>query len=300
MFSDQSGYPRPGRKSEQTFDEASADERAGAKAFATSPVANRFNSGDQLAHFGRIEEFRNVADTRATRYLSSCHGRSLSYGHAPGSSRFAGALLFGFAGKTLTGASDGIAPGGPRAFGVAAAQIGRSEVWFTQLIGGNPVSALVKCLLCADPAEDSGGGDENRTRTGRKAPGGPSPGCLPVPARPHLSPRRGIYDRPGSTVVLDGLADIAAGTQANTALQKVLIYREKFPLHANPHSCGKLNSCVNSPYAKSCCCRALWFNGDAVCPVENNFAAHKTAPEEGAERPAGVKSSRRWVDRNAR
>jgi hypothetical protein len=45
---------------EQTFDEASADEGASTEALASRP-AERVKLHDQGRHFGRIEEFRNVA-----------------------------------------------------------------------------------------------------------------------------------------------------------------------------------------------------------------------------------------------
>jgi hypothetical protein len=75
MLRNQSRNPRPGGKREETFDEASADESAGAKALATRP-AERVKFLDQPGDFGGVEEFRYVADSRATRYLASCHRSS--------------------------------------------------------------------------------------------------------------------------------------------------------------------------------------------------------------------------------
>src|SRR5712692_4537976 len=101
MLRDQRGDDRPGWDCVEGFDKASADESAGAKALAPRP-AERLKFLDQGRDFGRVEEFRNVANSRATRYLSTCHWSYPSCGHAPGSSRFAGALFFGFAGQNLT------------------------------------------------------------------------------------------------------------------------------------------------------------------------------------------------------
>src|SRR5213078_3633870 len=72
MFSDQRRHPRPGWEVEQSLDEASANESASAKALAPRP-AKRLKLLNQSLDFGRIEEFRNVAYSRATRYLASCH-----------------------------------------------------------------------------------------------------------------------------------------------------------------------------------------------------------------------------------
>jgi len=106
MLCDQSRYPRPGGEREQTFDEASADERASTEALASGP-AERVKFRDQGGYFGRIEEFRNVADGRATRYLASCHASYLSCGHGLRRFQPRGGLFLGFAGQTLTTASDG-------------------------------------------------------------------------------------------------------------------------------------------------------------------------------------------------
>jgi hypothetical protein len=106
MFRDQGGYPRPGWECKESFDKASADECAGSKPLAPSGIARRVNLIDQRGYFGGVEEFSNVPDRRATRYLASCHRSYPFGGHAPGSANCAGALLFGFAGQILFGASD--------------------------------------------------------------------------------------------------------------------------------------------------------------------------------------------------
>jgi hypothetical protein len=106
MLRDQSGRPRPRRESEQTFDEASANEGAGAKAFATAFVADRFNGGDQSGYFRRFENRTDVSNRRATRYLASCHASCLSCGHGLRRVQPRGGHLFVFAGQTLTMASD--------------------------------------------------------------------------------------------------------------------------------------------------------------------------------------------------
>jgi Protein of unknown function (DUF3800) len=106
MLRDQRRYPRPRRETDQAFDKASADESAGTVALATRP-AERVKLRDQRGYLRRVEKFRDVADNRATRYLSRCHGSYPSCGHGPGSSSFAGPLFAVFPGKSLTRASDG-------------------------------------------------------------------------------------------------------------------------------------------------------------------------------------------------
>jgi len=82
----------------------------------TPVVASVVKLGDQGRYFGAVKKFRNVADDRATRYLSTCHGSYPSCGHAPGSSRFAGALFLWICRVILSRASDDKALfGGPRA-----------------------------------------------------------------------------------------------------------------------------------------------------------------------------------------
>jgi hypothetical protein len=105
MLSDQRGNARPRRKREESFHKAGPDERTRPEALAPSAV--RCQRVNQRGYFGRVEEFRNVANSRATRYLARCHRRSLSCGRAPGSANFAGAYFLGFAGLILVLASDG-------------------------------------------------------------------------------------------------------------------------------------------------------------------------------------------------
>jgi hypothetical protein len=107
MLRDQGCNPSPGREVEQTFDEARAEKRTSPIALATPCITERVKLGVEGCYFGGVQEIRYVADSRATRYLASCHASFLSCGQAPGSSRFAGALFLGFAGKSLTRASDG-------------------------------------------------------------------------------------------------------------------------------------------------------------------------------------------------
>ena len=68
MLRDQRRNPRPRGQGEQALDEARAHERAGTKALAPAHVA-RVKLRDQRGDFGRVEKFRNVAYSRATRYL---------------------------------------------------------------------------------------------------------------------------------------------------------------------------------------------------------------------------------------
>lgn len=112
MLGNQGGNPGPGGKGKESFDKASADEGAGTVALAAPRVARRVNLVDQGCYFGRVEQFANVADSRATRYLARCHARCLSCGHGPGSLRCAGPLFSGFAGQILLGRSDVTAPSG--------------------------------------------------------------------------------------------------------------------------------------------------------------------------------------------
>jgi hypothetical protein len=102
MLRDERGCPRPRRESEQSLDETSADQSASAVSLVAPSVAESFKLHDQGGDFGGVEKYCDVANYRATRYFARCHGRSLSLGHAPGSLRFAGALLFGFAGKSYS------------------------------------------------------------------------------------------------------------------------------------------------------------------------------------------------------
>ncbi len=74
MLRYEGGYPRPGGECKESFNEASADERASAKAFSTCP-AERVKLRDQGGYFGRVEKCRDVANSRAARYLASCHSR---------------------------------------------------------------------------------------------------------------------------------------------------------------------------------------------------------------------------------
>src|SRR5207247_2207342 len=70
MLRDQRGNARPRGEREQGLDEASADERAGAESL--TPTAARRERVDERRHFGGVEKFRNVANSRATRYLARC------------------------------------------------------------------------------------------------------------------------------------------------------------------------------------------------------------------------------------
>src|SRR5581483_4027781 len=109
MLRDQRGNARPGGKREQGLDEASADESAGTVALAARP-AERTQLAHESGYFGGVENFRDVRNSRAARYLAGCHWWSLSCGHAPGGSSLAGALFLAFAGLSLFGRSDGAAP----------------------------------------------------------------------------------------------------------------------------------------------------------------------------------------------
>lgn len=109
MLGDERRDARPGGEREQGLDEASAYERTGTEALAATTL--RGERVDERRYFGGVEECRNVANSRATRYLARCHWRSLSIGHAPGSANCAGALLFEFAGRIIADASDGACDG---------------------------------------------------------------------------------------------------------------------------------------------------------------------------------------------
>jgi hypothetical protein len=87
-------------KSKQSLDEASADESASAKALVTSRVTQSFKLRDQSGYLGRIEEFCNVANSRATRCLAVAIEAHAFGGHAPGSATGAGAITV-FAGLIL-------------------------------------------------------------------------------------------------------------------------------------------------------------------------------------------------------
>jgi hypothetical protein len=109
MFCDKSRYPRPRGKCKESFDEASANESASAKALAPRPT-ERVQLNDQSCYFGRVEESANILYGRATRYLASCHGSYPSCGHAPGGCNLAGASFFRLLSQILAGASDGAGP----------------------------------------------------------------------------------------------------------------------------------------------------------------------------------------------
>jgi hypothetical protein len=89
----------------QARGETPTDESAGTVALASRP-SEGVKLLNQGCHFGRIEKRCDLLNSRATRYLARCDASCLSYDHAPGSSRFAGALFFGFAGLILVLASD--------------------------------------------------------------------------------------------------------------------------------------------------------------------------------------------------
>ena len=102
MLRDESRDPCPRRKREQSFDEASADEGAGTVALQPRP-AKRVKLRYERGYLRRVKEFRNVANSRVTRYVSSCHGSYPSCGHGPGSVSFTGPLFVRFAGVILAG-----------------------------------------------------------------------------------------------------------------------------------------------------------------------------------------------------
>jgi hypothetical protein len=106
MLSDQCSNARPRRQREQSLDKASADERARPEALAAAPL--RRECVDQGGYFGGVEEFRYVANGRATRYLARCHASFTSYGRAPGSANCAGAYSFVITPRILPVASDGV------------------------------------------------------------------------------------------------------------------------------------------------------------------------------------------------
>lgn len=124
MLADQRSRPRPRRKPVDATHKDGTDQGAGSVPLPPSPVSYRFNCGDQVLYFGTVENRRYVADDRATRYFSRCQRRSLSCGHAPGSSNCAGAL-FRLSTGILEVASDGITPGGGRARRVARHLLGQ-------------------------------------------------------------------------------------------------------------------------------------------------------------------------------
>lgn len=123
-----------------------ADEGASAVSLAPRP-AERVQLLDQSRNFGGVEEFRNVVNRRATRYLARCHRSYPFGGHAPGSANSAGALFFGFAGQTLTGASDGIAPAGGARACTAAVSFRSRGVLRARASSGSPTSSCAKRLL---------------------------------------------------------------------------------------------------------------------------------------------------------
>lgn len=77
--------------------ETRPNERARTVSLASRPP-ERVKLRDQGWYFERIKKRRNVANSRAARYLARCHRRSLPCGRAPGSANCAGALLRYFQG----------------------------------------------------------------------------------------------------------------------------------------------------------------------------------------------------------
>ena len=195
MLGNQGRHPRPCGQGEQRLDEASADKCSCAVPLSAPLVASAVDTSDQRRYFGGVEKCCYVADDRATRYLSSCHGSYPSCGHGPGSSRFAGPLFPVFAGTILTGASDGKAPGGARARRAIRPVHPRSVRASTPGSRGDcPTIARPEALLLAPEALGAGGG----TRTRNAPTGRPLPKrlCIPVPPHPHPKPpisRRLVY-----------------------------------------------------------------------------------------------------------
>src|SRR5205823_2651436 len=82
-------------------------------ALAAPRIAKSVEPGVQGCYVGGVEQFRYVANYRATRYLASCHRSTNSCGHAPGGCNLAGATFSLICRVIIAGASDGHAPGGP-------------------------------------------------------------------------------------------------------------------------------------------------------------------------------------------
>jgi hypothetical protein len=106
MLRDQGGYPRPGWEGEESFDKASADESAGSVTLAPSRVTRRVNLVDQRGDFRGVEEFANIPNGRATRYLAGCHRSSTLRWSRPRKLPLRGGIYLGFAGLILFGTSD--------------------------------------------------------------------------------------------------------------------------------------------------------------------------------------------------
>ena len=158
MLCDQCGYPRPRREREQALDKASADESAGTVALAPRP-AQGVKLGDQGSLLRENRGERATSLTAARRATLPDAIGATSRWSRPRKLHFAGALLTGFAGTILLGASDGKAPGGPRARAAAAVPLTRIEVLIASPVVGSRASAcVIKRLLFDTPGGEFGWG----------------------------------------------------------------------------------------------------------------------------------------------
>jgi hypothetical protein len=126
---------------------------------------------------GGVEEFRNVANSRATRYLSSCHGSYPSCGHGPGSSCSAGPLFAVFPGIFSQAGRTADPPGGARGRRAGRSLLGGGAVSLARP-RGRPTATRRTELPCESPLRELGCGRWDSNPHGRNDHGHPKPACL--------------------------------------------------------------------------------------------------------------------------